>query len=64
MQPAAGERPGLNKKRAEAKRIVVNAHAVALALRLQDSIVTADEPDFSLLTHHLGGKAPRVHPWL
>ena len=42
---------------------VVDAHAVALALRLQDSIVTADEPDFSLLTHHLGDKAPRVHPW-
>ena len=42
---------------------VVDAHVVALALRIQDSIATADETDFSLLTQHLGDKAPQVHLW-
>ena len=42
---------------------VVDAHIVALAVRLQDSIVTADAADFLLLTSHLGAGAPRVHHW-
>ncbi len=42
---------------------VVDAHLVALAVRLQDSIVTADAADFQLLTSQLGAAAPRVHPW-
>ncbi len=42
---------------------VVDAHIVALALRLDDSILTADTPDFSALTSHLGPKAPEVHHW-
>ena len=42
---------------------VVDAHLVALAVRLDDSIVTADALDFRSLTFHLGPHAPRVHPW-
>lgn len=42
---------------------VVDAHIVALAVRLQDSIVTADAADFLLLTSHLGDGAPQVHHW-
>ncbi len=42
---------------------VVDAHIVALGVRLQDSIVTADAADFLLLTSHLGDGAPRVHHW-
>ncbi len=42
---------------------VVDAHIVALAVRLQDSIVTADALDFLSLTSHLGAAAPRVHRW-
>ena len=42
---------------------VVDAHIVALALRLHDSILTADAPDFSTLTSHLGTNAPLVHLW-
>ena len=33
---------------------VADAHIAALAVRLQDSIVTADADDFRLLTSHLG----------
>ena len=42
---------------------VVDAHIVALAVRLQDSIVTADAADLLLLASHLGPRAPRVHHW-
>ena len=42
---------------------VVDAHITALAVRLQDSIVTADALDFATLTSHLGATAPRVHRW-
>lgn len=42
---------------------VVDAHLVALALRLPDSILTADAPDFSALTSHFGPRAPHVHHW-
>ena len=42
---------------------VVDAHIVALAVRLQDSIITADSHDFLLLASHLGARAPRVHRW-
>ena len=42
---------------------VVDAHIVALALRLHDTIVTADAPDFSALTSNLGPKAPHIHHW-
>ena len=42
---------------------VVDAHIVALAVRLQDSIVTADAADLLLLASHLGTGAPRVHHW-
>lgn len=42
---------------------VVDAHIVALAVRLQDSIVTADAADFQSLTSHLGDGAPQVHHW-
>ena len=42
---------------------VVDAHIAALAVRLQDSIVTADATDLLLLTSHLGAGAPRVHHW-
>ena len=42
---------------------VVDAHIVALAVRLQDSIITADAADFLLLTSHLGNEAPQVHHW-
>ena len=42
---------------------VVDAHIVALAVRLQDSVVTADATDLALLTSHLGASAPRVHHW-
>ena len=42
---------------------VVDAHIVALAVRLQDSIITADALDFLSLTSHLGVRAPRVHRW-
>ncbi|MDE0162755.1 MAG: PIN domain-containing protein [Acidimicrobiaceae bacterium] len=42
---------------------VVDAHIVALAVRLRDSIVTADAADFLSLTSHLGIDAPRVHHW-
>ena len=42
---------------------VVDAHIVALALRLHDSILTADDSDFSALTSHLVPNAPQVHLW-
>ncbi len=42
---------------------VVDAHIVALALRLQDSIITADAADFAALTSSLGSRAPHVHLW-
>ena len=42
---------------------VVDAHIVALAVRLKDSIVTADSADLLLLTSYLGAGAPRVHHW-
>lgn len=42
---------------------VVDAHIVALALRLDDSILTADTSDFSALTSHLGARAPHLHHW-
>ncbi len=42
---------------------VVDAHLVALALRLPDSIITADTPDLMVLTSHLGPQAPRVLHW-
>lgn len=42
---------------------VVDAHIVALALRIHDSILTADDSDFSALTSPLGPKAPHLHHW-
>ena len=42
---------------------VVDAHIVALALRLEDSILTADTPDFPALTSHLAPRAPQIHHW-
>ncbi len=42
---------------------VVDAHLVTSALRLNDSILTADPLDFSALSSHLGPKAPEVHHW-
>lgn len=42
---------------------VVDAHIVALAVRLHDSIVTADATDFLSLTSDLGDGAPQVHHW-
>ena len=42
---------------------VVDAHIAALAVRLQDSIVTADATDLLLLTSHLGAGSPQVHHW-
>ena len=42
---------------------VGDAHIVALAARLADSIVTADAADLLLLASHLGASAPRVHQW-
>ena len=42
---------------------VVDAHIVALALRLQDDIVTADAHDFVSPVSDLGARAPRVHHW-
>ena len=42
---------------------VVDAHLVALALRLDDSILTADPLDFSALSSHLGPRTPEVHHW-
>lgn len=43
---------------------VVDAHVVALALRLQDSIITADSADFAVLASSLGARAPSVHRWV
>ena len=43
---------------------VVDAHLVVLALRLSDSIITADTPDCASLTSPLGPQAPRIHHWL
>ena len=40
---------------------VVDAPIAALAVRLQDSIVTADATDLLQLTSHLGARAPQVH---
>ena len=42
---------------------VADAHIVALALRLQDDIVTADAHDFVSPVSDLGARAPRVHHW-
>ena len=42
---------------------VVDTHLMALALRLLDSILTTDTPDFSALTSHLGPRAPLIHHW-
>ncbi len=42
---------------------VVDAHILALAMRLQDSIVTADIADFLLLASCFGDNAPQVHRW-
>jgi hypothetical protein len=42
---------------------VVDAHVVALALRLDDSILTTDTLDFSALTSHLAPRAPHLHHW-
>lgn len=42
---------------------VVDAHLVALALHLPDTILTADSPDLTTLTSHLGSRAPQVYPW-
>ncbi|MCY4174776.1 MAG: hypothetical protein OXD37_00375 [Acidimicrobiaceae bacterium] len=42
---------------------VVDAHVLALAVRLQDIIVTADIDDFLLLASCFGADAPRVHHW-
>lgn len=42
---------------------IVDAHLVALAVRLRDSILTADAADFRSLASCLGAAAPPVHPW-
>ena len=42
---------------------VVDAHLVALALRLADDIISSDTPDLMALTSHLGPQAPRILHW-
>ena len=42
---------------------VVDAHVLACALNLKDSIVTADFGDFAQLTGHLRTGSPVVHHW-
>ena len=43
---------------------VADAHIVGVAVRLEDSIITADASDFRALTTHLGPDAPPVLHWL
>ena len=42
---------------------VVDAHVVACAVNLNDSIITADSKDFSVLAGPLGAGAPTIHDW-
>lgn len=42
---------------------VVDAHVIAVAIRLDDAIITADTSDFRALTRHLGPTAPLVLHW-
>lgn len=42
---------------------VVDAHLVACAIRLDDTIITSDLDDFTRLTAHLGEAEPRARHW-
>ena len=42
---------------------VVDAHLLACAIHLDDTIITADLNDFTRLTAHLGETKPRVQRW-
>ncbi len=41
----------------------VDAHLVACAIHLDDTIITSDLNDFTRLTAHLGEAKPRVQRW-
>ncbi|WP_419916649.1 type II toxin-antitoxin system VapC family toxin [Candidatus Poriferisodalis sp.] len=42
---------------------VVDAHVLACAIRLDDTVITSDLDDFARLTAHLGEAEPRARHW-
>lgn len=42
---------------------VVDAHLVAVAMRLKHDVLTGDPEDITAVCTHLGREAPRVHQW-
>ncbi len=42
---------------------VVDAHMLACAIHLEDSIITSDLGDFAHLAGHLGAESPSIHHW-
>ena len=42
---------------------VVDAHLVAVAMRLKHDVLTGDSEDITAVCTHLGREAPRVHQW-
>ena len=42
---------------------VVDAHLLACAIRLDDTVITSDVDDFTRLTAHLGEAEPRARHW-
>ena len=42
---------------------VVDAHLLACAIHLDDTIITSDLDDFTRLTAHLGEARPRAQHW-
>ena len=42
---------------------VVDAHLVAVAVRLKHDVLTGDPDDITAVCTHLGREAPKVHRW-
>lgn len=42
---------------------VVDAHLVALAVRLKEDVLTGDPDDLVAISSTLGATAPTIHPW-
>lgn len=42
---------------------VVDAHLVAVAMRLKHDVLTGDPEDITSVCTHLGREAPKVHQW-
>ena len=43
--------------------MILDAHLLACAIRLDDTIITSDLDDFTRLTAHLGEAEPRARHW-